>query len=69
LRVLAEHAGSEERLTQWQGEAVRAGKDYFCEGFTTNAAALINGMLARHDPDVTARLQSRAPLERMGVTH
>jgi hypothetical protein len=47
LDVLGERAQGDGRLAQWHGEAARAGRDYFSDGFTVNTAALINDVLAR----------------------
>jgi hypothetical protein len=46
LEVIGERAEGDGRLAQWHGEATRAGRDYFSDGFTVNTAALINGVLA-----------------------
>jgi hypothetical protein len=46
LDVLGERAQG-GRLAQWHGEAARAGRDYFSDGFTVNTVALINDVLAR----------------------
>ena len=46
LDVLAERAQGDGELAQWQVAAAHAGRDYFCDGFTANTAALINDVVA-----------------------
>jgi hypothetical protein len=50
LQMLADRAEGEGKLVQWHGEAQRAGRDYFCDGFTANTAAVINELVPAVTP-------------------